>query len=82
MVRNKESTSTKDIRMARNISREDNREEEINYNTKDLNHEVPSAVQTVFKTTPKIPNPPPIISPYDPFHPHTGYLGHCSPREL
>lgn len=46
---NKESTSTKAIRMARNISREDNKEE-INYNTKDLNHEVLSAVETVFKT--------------------------------
>lgn len=62
MVRDKESTSTKDIRMARNISREDN-------------HEVPSTVQTVFKTTPKIPNPPPIISPCDPFHP-----AHRAPR--
>jgi hypothetical protein len=47
MVRNKESTSTKDIRMARNISREDNREEEINYNTKDLNHEVPKSKQSL-----------------------------------
>ena len=45
MVHNKESSSTKDIHMARNISREGNREE-INYNTKDLNHEVPSAVET------------------------------------
>ena len=80
MVHNKESSSTKDIHMARNIPREGNREE-INYNTKDLNHEVPSAVETVFKTTPKIPNPP-IISPCDPFHPHAGHLGRSSPREL
>ena len=42
---NKESTSTEDIRMARNISREDNKEE-INYNTKDLNDEALSAVET------------------------------------
>lgn len=82
MVRNKESTSVKDIWIARNISREDNREGQINYNTKNLNHEVPSAVQTVFKTTPKITNPPPINSSCDPFHPHTGHLGHRSPQEL
>ena len=42
---NKESTSTEDIRMARNISREDNKEE-TNYNTKDLNDEALSAVET------------------------------------
>lgn len=46
---NKESASTEDIRMARNISREDNKEE-INYNTKDLNHEALSVVETIFKT--------------------------------
>jgi len=40
-----ESTSMKDIRMARNISREGNREQKINYNMKDLNQEVHSAVE-------------------------------------